>query len=73
MRQWCLTGFLALLLLLPAAMSGQKADFTGVRIFINPGHGGYDGDDRHMLATDFWESEGNLEKGLFLRRTAAGA
>ncbi len=67
MRQWCLTGLLALLLLFPAAMSGQKADFTGIRVFINPGHGGNDDNDRHMLATDFWESEGNLEKGLFLR------
>jgi N-acetylmuramoyl-L-alanine amidase len=34
---------------------------------INPGHGGHDSDDRHILPTDFWESEGNLYKGLFLR------
>lgn len=46
---------------------GQKSDFTGIRIFINPGHGGHDSDDRHMPETDFWESDGNLEKGLFLR------
>ncbi|MEA3478966.1 MAG: N-acetylmuramoyl-L-alanine amidase, partial [Bacteroidota bacterium] len=45
----------------------QTTDFTGYKIFINPGHGGYDSDDRHILATDFWESEGNLVKGLFLR------
>ena len=67
MRHCCLTGLLALLLLFPSALSGQKADFTGIRVFINPGHGGNDDNDRHMLATDFWESEGNLEKGLFLR------
>lgn len=58
---------LAWLLLVPAAQYGQRADFNGLKIFINPGHGGYDSDDRHMIATDFWESEGNLTKGLFLR------
>jgi N-acetylmuramoyl-L-alanine amidase len=45
----------------------QSPDFTGYRLFINPGHGGNDSDDRHMLVADFWESEGNLTKGLFLR------
>jgi N-acetylmuramoyl-L-alanine amidase len=45
----------------------QPSDFKGYKIFINPGHGGYDSDDRHILATDFWESEGNLVKGLYLR------
>ncbi len=55
------------LLLLPAVAEGQRTDFSGLRIFINPGHGGHDGDDRHMEETDFWESEGNLAKGLFLR------
>ena len=43
------------------------ADFSGIRIFVNPGHGGHDGDDRHMVFTEFWESEGNLSKGLQLR------
>lgn len=56
------------LLIHPLAQYGQKSDFTGLRIFLNPGHGGHDSDDRHMLATDFWESDGNLEKGLFLRQ-----
>ncbi|MGE5348737.1 MAG: Ig-like domain-containing protein [Actinomycetota bacterium] len=55
------------MILLPATLCGQRSDFSGLRIFINPGHGGNDGDDRHMIATDFWESEGNLTKGLFLR------
>jgi len=61
---WLLAG----MLLLPAAIYGQRSDFSGLKIFINPGHGGNDGDDRHMIATDFWESEGNLAKGLFLRQ-----
>ncbi len=58
---------MALLTLCQISLSGQNADFSGLKIFVNPGHGGNDGDDRHMLETDFWESEGNLEKGLFLR------
>ncbi|MRR24199.1 hypothetical protein EG830_14605, partial [bacterium] len=58
----------AALLMLPAVQYGQRTDFAGLKIFINPGHGGHDSDDRHMTATDFWESEGNLTKGLFLRQ-----
>ncbi|HEX2982044.1 MAG TPA: N-acetylmuramoyl-L-alanine amidase, partial [Ignavibacteriales bacterium] len=42
-------------------------DFNGVKIYINPGHGGHDDNDRHIIETEFWESEGNLTKGLFLR------
>jgi N-acetylmuramoyl-L-alanine amidase len=33
---------------------------------INPGHGGHDSDDRGQ-PNGFWESEGNLTKGLWLR------
>lgn len=67
MRQWIGPVLMALLTCCQISLSGQKADFGGLKIFVNPGHGGNDGDDRHMLETDFWESEGNLEKGLFLR------
>jgi len=42
-------------------------DFTDIKIYINPGHGGNDSDDRYIAATGFWESEGNLTKGLYLR------
>ncbi|MCF8380568.1 MAG: N-acetylmuramoyl-L-alanine amidase [Bacteroidales bacterium] len=42
-------------------------DFTGISICINPGHGGNDSDDRYMEETGFYESEGNLTKGLYLR------
>ena len=62
--------FLILILIIAGALkpaSCQTADFTGYKLFINPGHGGHDSDDRHMLTTDFWESDGNLQKGLFLR------
>ena len=41
-------------------------NLNGIKIFINPGHGGYDGNDRNVPATGFWESEANLTKGLYL-------
>jgi hypothetical protein len=44
----------------------QPPDFTGLKVMINPGHGGYDSDDRGM-PNGFWESESNLTKGLWLR------
>lgn len=44
----------------------QTPDFTGIKVMLNPGHGGHDSDDRGM-PNGFWESEGNLTKGLWLR------
>ncbi|MFO7573965.1 MAG: Ig-like domain-containing protein [Bacteroidales bacterium] len=59
---------LLLLLAVPALNSkAQVSDLSGYKIFVNPGHGGYDSNDRFIEATGFWESEGNLVKGLFLR------
>ena len=58
---------LLVLLCFSSLLYAQKNDFTGYKIFINPGHGGHDSDDRHIVATDFWESEGNLTKGLYLQ------
>ncbi|MBN1637410.1 MAG: Ig-like domain-containing protein [Ignavibacteriales bacterium] len=42
-------------------------NLNGKKIYINPGHGGHDSNDRFIEATGFWESEGNLTKGLYLR------
>ena len=51
-------------------------DLTGIKIHINPGHGGWDGDDRGIPTplypsvgpnVGFWESQSNLDKGLQLR------
>ncbi len=42
-------------------------DLSGIKICLNPGHGGHDSNDRYIATTGFWESEGNLEKGLYLR------
>ncbi len=55
------------LLLITNIFYAQGPDMSGISICINPGHGGHDSDDRHILETDFWESEGNLTKGLYLR------
>jgi hypothetical protein len=56
--------FIMILLLTEAY--GQSPDFSGLKVMINPGHGGHDSDDRGM-PNGFWESEGNLTKGLWLR------
>ncbi len=51
-------------------------DMSGVKIHINPGHGGWDSDDRGIPTPlypnvgpnlGFWESQSNLDKGLQLR------
>lgn len=56
---------LVLLLIINGFLFAQ--DFSGVKICVNPGHGGHDSNDRYIPATGFWESEGNLTKGLELR------
>lgn len=48
-------------------MIAGAQDFDNLKIYINPGHGGYDSNDRYIAATGFWESESNLTKGLYLR------
>lgn len=59
---------IVLLALTIVNMSAQS--LAGYKIYINPGHGGRDSDDREIkLSNDvtFWESEGNLYKGLHLK------
>lgn len=54
-----------------AAKDAKPSDF---RIYINPGHGGHDSDDRNITIypfkqgdpLGFWESNSNLDKGLKL-------
>ena len=61
--------------LLLIGFSVQAQDLSGVRILINPGHGGYDSDDRNVVIAPFtsgnqngfWESKSNLDKGFALR------
>ncbi len=53
----------------------NAADFTGTKIYINPGHGGWDANDRNIETIPFalgdtlgfYESKSNLIKGLYLR------
>lgn len=63
-------------LLMLAVLSNLAAqDLSGVRIYINPGHGGYDSDDRNVVIppftlgdpNGFWESVSNLDKGMYLK------
>lgn len=57
------------------AKSAAPKQPSELRIYINPGHGGYDSDDRLMnlypfkrgSEDNFWESKSNLDKGLRLR------
>ncbi|MBQ9216563.1 MAG: N-acetylmuramoyl-L-alanine amidase [Muribaculaceae bacterium] len=66
-----------ILCLAMCAMMSQAGDLTGKKIYVNPGHGGYDAaNDRNIVtipfaANDtlgFYESTCNLVKGLELRR-----
>ena len=64
-------------------LGASSQNLTGTRIYINPGHGGFDSDDRNIPVAPyttgdrngFWESQSNLDKGLALRTllSAAGA
>ncbi len=55
--------------------NATKANFQDFKIYINPGHGGFDSDDRGMKVWmnettqdyGFWESQSNLDKGLKLK------
>lgn len=56
------------------ARKARKKNFSDLKIYINPGHGGYTGNDRGMTiypfhagdTLGFWESSSNLHKGLKL-------
>jgi hypothetical protein len=61
----------------------NSQNLEGLKIYINPGHGGFNSDDRNVPVAPFalgdtagfWESKSNLVKGLHLRNLleAAGA
>jgi N-acetylmuramoyl-L-alanine amidase len=62
---------LLLIVLLAATSFAQRADLTGLKFCIDPGHGGHnEANDRHVIpdvGTDFWESESNFQKALWLK------
>ncbi len=58
-----------------AVLAVNVASAQQPHVYINPGHGGYDSDDRNMVIYPFsvgdsagsWESKSNLRKGLALQ------
>ena len=57
--------YLILCSVLFTSVSAQS--LQDVKICIDPGHGGYESDDRYISATGFWESSSNLDKAFYLR------
>lgn len=65
----------SLLVALTAILSAWAVTPQDLIIYINPGHGGHDSDDRNVVIAPyeqgdpegFWESNSNLDKGLLLR------
>ncbi len=58
-----------------AVISGSARDAKGIKVYINPGHGGHESNDRNVVIepykqgdpNGYWESNSNLSKGLQLR------
>ncbi len=69
----------------PQQKANTTGSLSGLKIYVNPGHGGYDANDRSCWTipvpktwsdpNGYWESKSNLVKGLHLRDMleAAGA
>ena len=63
------------MMVLLAILGVNVASAQQPHVYINPGHGGYDSDDRNMVIYPFhqgdsagsWESKSNLRKGLALK------
>jgi len=62
---------LLLLFLTSTAGFAQRTDLSGLKFCIDPGHGGHNPANDRLVhpdpGVDFWESEGNFQKALFLR------
>jgi N-acetylmuramoyl-L-alanine amidase len=63
--------FLALVFGISCVALAQRTDLSGIKICIDPGHGGHNAaNDRHLIpdpGTDYWESESNFQKALALK------
>lgn len=65
----------SMMMVLLAVLAVNVAMAQQPHVYINPGHGGYDSDDRNMVIYPFtqgdsagsWESKSNLRKGLALK------
>ena len=70
MKKILAVSILALMAITASAIKPQD-----IKIYINPGPGGHDSDDRNVVIAPytqgdpegFWESNSNLDKGLYLR------
>ncbi len=75
------TSFTIFILLLLIILPGASQSLQNVKIYVNPGHGGHDANDRNVVIAPFlqgdpngfWESNSNLDKGLHLRDLLQGA
>lgn len=69
-----------LLIGLVSSLCVGATDMKDLKIYVNPGHGGHDSDDRNVTVPPFtsgdpegfWESNSNLTKGLYLRDLLQG-
>jgi len=74
-----LVNILLAILITAGAVNAQP--LKGLKIYINPGHGGYDSNDRNVViapfqagdTAGFWESKSNLVKGLYLKKLLESA
>ena len=66
---------LAAAVMMAGATTAFARDAQGIKIYLNPGHGGHESNDRNVVIEPFqqgdpngyWESNSNLSKGLQLR------
>lgn len=70
-----------IIFLLFTVLSLSAQNLQGTVLYVNPGHGGFDSDDRNMVIAPFasgdhngfWESQSNLDKGTQLVRMLRNA
>lgn len=55
----------AILFIISTSIFAQS--LAGIKICIDPGHGGHSSDDRFIEATGFWESDGNWAKAQYTK------
>lgn len=68
------TAFAVAIISMTSGFNAEAKSLKGVKVYINPGHGGYTSNDRPIhiypfVANDsagYWESKSNLYKGLHL-------
>ena len=57
-----------LILLLILSLQANPQSLVGIKLCIDPGHGGHDAaNDRYIPETGFWESDGNWDKALHIK------